>query len=236
MPAETGEFLPSDLNAWARYALAPSGQRPARHHLLLLGMLDQVSLGEIDRLMVLMPPGSAKSTYASVLFPAWWFVRHPRSSVIAASHTADLATHFGRQVRALVTEHSGVLGYRLDAGNRAAARWQTSACGEYFATGVRGPLAGRRADLAIIDDPIKSFGDAESAVQRERLWDWYRSDLTTRLKPRARVVLIMTRWHEEDLAGRLLAGDGAEWRTIRLPALAEANDPLSRLEGEPLWP
>ena len=186
--------------------------------------------------MVLMPPGSAKSTYASVLFPAWWFIQHPKSSVIAASHTADLAAHFGRQVRALVTEHSAVLGYRLNADSRAASRWQTSTQGEYFATGVRGPITGRRADLAIIDDPIKSLLDAESVVQRERLWDWYRSDLTTRLKPRARVVLIMTRWHEDDLAGRLLSQEASEWRLLRLPALAEADDPLGRQIGEPLWP
>ncbi len=209
---------------------------PARHHALLLDRLEALSQGEIDRLMVLMPPGSAKSTYASVLFPAWWFVQHPKSSVIAASHTADLAAHFGRQVRALVTEHSAVLGYRLNADNRAASRWQTSTQGEYFATGVRGPITGRRADLAIIDDPIKSLLDAESAVQRERLWDWYRSDLTTRLKPRARVVLIMTRWHEDDLAGRLLNQEASEWRLLRLPALAEADDPLGRRIGEPLWP
>lgn len=202
----------------------------------MLGLLDSLSRGEIDRLMVLMPPGSAKSTYASVLFPAWWFVQHPRSSVIAASHTADLAAHFGRQVRALVTEHGAALGYRLNPDNRAASRWQTSGRGDYFATGVRGPIAGRRADLAIIDDPVKSLVDAESAVQRERLWDWYRSDLTTRLKPRARVVLIMTRWHEEDLAGRLLAQGESEWRTIKLPALAEPDDPLGRAAGEPLWP
>ncbi len=186
--------------------------------------------------MVLMPPGSAKSTYASVLFPAWWFVQHPKSSVIAASHTADLAAHFGRQVRAHVTEYSALLGYRLNTDNRAASRWQTSAQGEYFATGVRGPITGRRADLAIIDDPIKSLLDAESALQRERLWDWYRSDLTTRLKPHARVVLIMTRWHEDDLAGRLLAQELSDWRLLRLPALAEANDLLGRQTGEPLWP
>lgn len=204
--------------------------------MLLLDRLESLSQGEIDRLIVLMPPGSAKSTYASVLFPAWWFVQHPKSSVIAASHTADLATHFGRQVRALVTEHSAVLGYRLNADNRAASRWQTSAQGEYFATGVRGPITGRRADLAIIDDPIKSLLDADSATQRERLWDWYRSDLTTRLKPRARVVLIMTRWHEDDLAGRLLGREASDWRLLRLPALAEVDDPLGRQVGEPLWP
>lgn len=195
-----------------------------------------MSLGEIDRLMVLMPPGSAKSTYASILFPAWWFIQHPNTSIIAASHTADLATHFGRQVRGLVSEFSSILGYGLNANSRAASRWQTSNRGEYFATGIRGPMAGRRADLAIIDDPIKSFVDAQNARHRERIWEWYCSDLVTRLKPHARIALVMTRWHEEDLAGRLIAQTGKPWNMIRLPALAESNDPLHRAVGEPLWP
>ena len=163
--------------------------------------------------MVLMPPGSAKSTYASVIFPAWWFTQHPTSAVIAASHTADLAEHFGRQVRNLVAEHGPRLGYTLACDNRAAARWQVSTNGQYFATGVRGPITGRRADLAIIDDPVKSQAEADNAYFRDHLWNWYRSDLTTRLKPGGRVVLIMTRWHEDDLGGRLLAQQAAEWRT-----------------------
>ncbi len=204
--------------------------------MLLLSRLEALSQGEIDRLLIMMPPGSAKSTYASVLFPAWWFTRHPHTSIIAASHTADLAAHFGRQVRALIAEHPMLLGYQLRADSRAASRWQTSTRGEYFATGVRGPITGRRADLAIIDDPVKSMLDADSARQRERLWEWYRSDLLTRLKPRGRVALIMTRWHEEDLAGRLLARSGAEWDILSLPALAEPDDPLGRAPDEPLWP
>ncbi len=97
-------------------------------------------------------------------------------------------------------------------------------------------MAGRRADLAIIDDPVKAFIDAESPRQRERIWEWYCSDPITRLKPRARIALIMTRWHEEDLAGRLISQPGKPWNMIRLPALAEADDPLKRAIGEPLWP
>lgn len=221
---------------WAEHALAPWGQQPARHHRLLLESLSRLSVGEIDRLMVLMPPGSAKSTYASILFPAWWFIQHPNTSIIAASHTADLATHFGRQVRSLVSEFSSVLGYSLNANSRAASRWQTSNRGEYFATGIRGPIAGRRADLAIIDDPVKSSVDAQNARHRDRIWEWYCSDLVTRLKPHARIALIMTRWHEEDLAGRLIAQAGKPWNMIRLPALAEVDDPLDRVVGEPLWP
>ena len=111
---------------------------------------------------------------------------------------------------------------------RPLGHWQTTAKGEYFATGIRGPLTGRRADLVIIDDPIKSHAEADSPVLRDRLWNWYRFDLTTRLKPRGRIVLVMTRWHEDDLAGRLLAQNPSDWQLIRLPALAEENDPLQR--------
>ena len=159
----------------------------------------------MDRLMVLMPPGSAKSTYASLLYPAWWFTQHPNSSVITTSHTRSLAEHFGRQVREMVREYAQLLGYGLHSGPQAAGHWQTTDNGGYFAAGIRGPLTGRRADLVIIDDPIKSQAEADSPVLRERVWNWYRFDLTTRLKPRGRIVLIMTRWHEDDLAGRLLA-------------------------------
>jgi len=186
--------------------------------------------------MVLMPPGSAKSTYASLLFPAWWFTQHPASSVIATAHTTSLAEHFGRQVRELVREYEDLLGYGLHAARKSAGHWQTTTKGEYFAAGIRGPLTGRRADLAVIDDPTKSQAEADSPVMRERLWNWYRFDLTTRLKPRGRIVLIMTRWHEDDLAGRLLAQNAAEWHLIRLPALAEENDPLQRQPGTALWP
>ena len=224
------------LLEWVVDALHPAGLKPERHQRLLLSELEALSRGEIDRLMVLMPPGSAKSTYASILFPAWWFVAYPQSSVIAASHTADLALHFGRQVRSLITEYKDKLGYKLSLDSRSAGRWRTDHGGDYFATGVRGPLTGRRADLVIIDDPVKSHIEAESKGHRERLWEWYRTDLITRLKPKGRLALIMTRWHEEDLAGLLLAARPEEWRLLRLPALAEENDPLGRLVGEPLWP
>jgi predicted phage terminase large subunit-like protein len=230
------DMVQSNLIDWASWVLEPTGQSPALHHRFLLDQLEAISRGSIDRLMVLMPPGSAKSTYASILYPAWWFTQHPASSVIAASHTTGLAEHFGRQVRDIVKEHASRLGYSLHAGLRAAGHWQTSRKGEYFAAGVRGPLAGRRADLVIIDDPIKSHAEADSPLLREWIWNWYRSDLTPRLKPKGRVVLIMTRWHEDDLAGRLLALNAAEWHIICLPALAEDNDPIGRASGTALWP
>jgi predicted phage terminase large subunit-like protein len=224
------------LQDWARTVLAPSGQVPARHHLEILKDLTGLAEGGCDRLMLLMPPGSAKSTYASVIFPPWWFLRHPTSAVIVACHTEALAWHFGRRVRRLVGEHADVLGYGLTRDDRAAGRFSTTAGGQYFAAGVRGPITGRRADLVLVDDPIKSHAEADSATLRDGLWDWWQSELLTRLKPGGRVVLVMTRWHEDDLGGRLLATDEASWRVIRLPALAEANDPLGRPAGAPLWP
>lgn len=237
-PKEAGEDPPtvSSLLDWVSLVLQRSEQAPAAHHTLLLDQLDRVVRGDVDRLMILMPPGSAKSIYTSILFPAWWFTRHPASSVIATSHTTSLAEHFGRQVRDLVREFGNRLGYTLHGARQAAGRWQITCNGDYFATGIRGPLTGRRADLVIIDDPVKSQADADSPVLRERLWNWYRFDLTTRLKPRGRVILIMTRWHEDDLAGRLLAQNKAEWHLISLPALAEDSDPLHRVVGAALWP
>jgi predicted phage terminase large subunit-like protein len=230
------DMVQSSLTDWANWVLSPIGQSPALHHRLLLEQLEAISRGTIDRLMVLMPPGSAKSTYVSILYPAWWFTQHPVSSVIATSHTRGLAENFGRQVRDLVKEHESRLGYGLHTGLRAAGHWQTTRKGEYFAAGIRGPLAGRRADLVIIDDPVKTHAEADSPLLRDWVWNWYRSDLTPRLKPNGRVVLVMTRWHEDDLAGRLLTLNAANWHIICLPALAEDNDPLGRAPDTALWP
>jgi predicted phage terminase large subunit-like protein len=221
------------LRDWAELALAPSNQVPAAHHLLLIERLERVARGEIDRLMLLLPPGSAKSTYASMLFPAWWFSQHPNSSVIAAAHTGGLARHFGRGVKTLIEAHSARLGYGLQRG-ASAERFATDRGGQYYATGVRGAVTGRRADLLLIDDPVKSQAEADDAACRERLWQWFRSDLSTRLRPGGRIVLIMTRWHPDDLGGRLMETD--DWQVLRLPALAEAGDPLGREVGAPLWP
>lgn len=186
--------------------------------------------------MILMPPGTAKSTYASVVFPAWWFTQHPRSSVISASHSLSLAKHFSRRVRTLILTKQHYLGFSIARHQQAIDAWTTSNGGDYLSVGIRGAITGRRADLVIIDDPIKSQADAESGRQREHIWDWYKSDITTRLKPNGKVVLIMTRWHPDDLGGQLLEQARSEWRVVRLPAFAEANDPLRRPVGAPLWP
>jgi hypothetical protein len=224
------------LRSWAEEAIKESGYRLAAHHRFLISELAGLAAGEYDRLMILMPPGSAKSTYASVVFPAWWFTQHPQSSIIFASHSRDLAEHFSRRVRTLIGEKQKYLGYRVVHDHRSVNAWTTSSGGEYISVGVRGAITGHRADLVIIDDPVRSQADAESSRQRKHIWDWYKSDVTTRLKPSGRVVLIMTRWHPDDLGGQLLEQSRTEWRVARLPALAETDDPIGRSVGTPLWP
>lgn len=228
-----------NLAVWCIEALSPLGLHPATHHSILLDRLEQIERGDIRRLMVLMPPGSAKSTYASILFVAWYLARHPADSVIAASHTAELAERFGRRVRNMIQEYGATLGVEVSSDNASAGQWSTTAGGEYFATGVRGPIAGHRADLALIDDPIKSREDADSETTSERNWEWWKSDLLPRLKPDAKIVLIMTRWAEHDLGGRVLEdmrSGGQPWHVLRLPMEAERDDPIGRALGQPLWP
>jgi predicted phage terminase large subunit-like protein len=224
------------LRAWAEEVLKDTGYRLAGHHGFLITELEALSNGQYDRLMILMPPGSAKSTYGSIIFPVWWFIQHPGTSVISASHSLQLAEHFSHRVRRLILAKQQYLGFTIAQDRRSIASWSTSDGGEYVSVGVRGAIAGRRADLVIIDDPIKSQADAESSRQRDHIWEWYKSDITTRLKPGGKVVLIMTRWHPDDLGGQLLERAEAEWRVIRLPAIAEADDPLGRAVGMPLWP
>lgn len=215
-----------------------AGYVPAKHHRLLIDKLEAVERGEISRLMVCMPPGSAKSTYASVEFPAWFTGRNPKLSIIAASHTQELAERFGRRVRNIAAseEFGNVFGFGVSDDSSSAGRWDNERGGEYFAAGVGGSITGRRADLAVIDDPVKSREDADSERSRQKAWDWYVNDLLTRLKPGARQIVVMTRWHEDDLGGRILERERDKWELIELPMEAMTNDPLGRIPGERLWP
>jgi predicted phage terminase large subunit-like protein len=201
--------------------------------------LEAVERGETPRLMVLMPPGSAKSTYTSILFPPWFMGRNPQMSVLGVSNTTDLAERFSRRVRNLVgtREFANVFESNgLNPDSAAAGNWETLKGGEFFAAGMGAAIAGRRADLGLIDDPIKTRSEADSDRVRQTQWDWYINDFLTRLKPGARQILIQTRWHEDDLGGRILERESNKWRVIKLPMLAGASDPLGRKAGERLWP
>ena len=159
--------------------------------------------------------------------------RQPKANLLAASHTTELAEKWGRRVRNLVNEHAPTLGISPSADSQAAGRWSLSTGAEYYSAGVGTGIAGFRAKYGLIDDPIRSRQDADSELIRDRIWDWYINDFRTRLVPGAAEVLIQTRWHEDDLAGRAL--NHSKWHVISLPAIAEANDQLGREVGEPLW-
>ena len=227
----------NSISSWISYR--DVGIVPALHHELIIRELEAVERGEVTRLMLALPPGSAKSTYTSVEFPPWFIGRNPKSSVIAASHTLDLAERFGRKARNIVAsrDFKNVFDFTISEDSQAAGKWETTTGAEYFAVGVGGSVTGRRADLGIIDDPVKGREDADSERSRETVWQWYLNDFLTRLKPGARQVLIMTRWHEDDLAGRLLAREASKWRVITIPMISEGDgDPLNRPVGARLWP
>lgn len=208
------------------------GYRPAAHHRLLIKELENVARGETPRLAIFMPPGSAKSTYSSILFPPW-FLMNGGGNILAASHTIELARRWGRRVRNLIVEHSSMLRIALAEDSTAAERWSLHNGIEYYAAGVGTGIAGFRGKLGLIDDPVRSREDADSETVREKIWDWYINDFRPRLVPGAARILIQTRWHEDDLAGRALNHE--DWRVISLPALAEPGDLLGRAPGEPLW-
>lgn len=227
-----------DLIAYAQ--LSWDGYRPAGHHRLIADALQRVADGETRRLMLFVPPRHGKSMLASEYFPAQYLGRWPDRDVIAATYAQGLADDFGRKVRNLLTGtvHQAVFpGCKLAGDSRAADRLHTSEGGAYYAVGAGGPITGRGAHLLVIDDPIKGREDADSELMRQRLKDWYTSVARTRLMPGGAIVVIQTRWHEDDLAGWLLREHTHEqWETINLPALAEPGDALGRAEGEPLWP
>lgn len=217
---------------------------PARHHRFFCEALDRVTQKQCTRLIISAPPGSAKSTYSSLAFPAHFMGNRPGCNVISSSHTADFSEGWGRKVRNLISsrQYQDIFeDTRLAEDSRAAGHWTLNTGGEYFAVGVGGSVTGRRADLALVDDPFKGRADADSATRRDHVWDWFRADLYTRLKPGGAIVIIATRWHEDDLIGRILQQmkeGGEPWEYLVFPALCNdpENDIMGRQEGEALWP
>ena len=166
------------------------GYRPARHHRFLIEYLTAVAEGKIRNLMIFMPPGAGKSIYTSILFVVWYLTNFPTRSVIAACHTLEFAEKWGRRNRNIFAEHCKALGVPLSPDSQAAGRWSLASGGEYLAAGVGSAITGFRADLGLIDDPVKSREDADSKIMRDRAWEWFKSDFCTRLKPDGAKILI----------------------------------------------
>jgi predicted phage terminase large subunit-like protein len=195
--------------------------------------LGQVTTGDIDRLMIFLPPRHGKSEMTTVRYAAWWLERDPSQRVIIGSYSQTLANKFSRKVRKIADGR----GVPIDFARRAVDDWETLKGGGLRAAGVGAGVTGMGGNLIIIDDPIKNREEANSLTYRDKVWTWYTDDLYTRLEPGGRIILIVTRWHEDDLPGRILASeDGPNWTVIKIPAIAEDNDPLGRERGAALWP
>ena len=205
----------------------------ARHHRLIAAQLERVLTGEVDRLMLLVPPRHGKSELASRRFPAFYLGGYPDRQFLSISATADLAADFGREVRNLISgaEYRSLFDTVLAADSHAKGKWHTSAGGLYYSVGIGGAVLGRGAHVMLIDDPFASMEEALSEVTRKNVWDWYTGTAYNRLMPGGKIVVINHRMHEDDLAGRLLAqqaAGGDKWEVVELPAIDN--------KGAALWP
>lgn len=233
--------LAKDLLAQRRLAdfialMEPAYER-ARHTTVICEHLEAVERGDIRRLMMFMPPRHGKTMHTSQAFPAWALGRRPRSQIVLASHGSDLAEENSRKARSYMFADCWPFECRVSDESRAAHRWHTDAGGIVIAAGIEGGLTGRGADLLIIDDPIKGPTEAASESEREKAWSWYCDVARTRLMPGGRIILCQTRWHDDDLAGRILNAAGSQrWTVLSLKGIAEDDDPLGRSPGEMLWP
>jgi hypothetical protein len=213
-----------------------------RAHVRLIGEhLGDVGHGRVDRLLITTPPQVGKTVTAVVGNAFWWLCRRPEHRVIIGSYGNALAVNRGRSIRKMVIEHGHRYGLALERGAASVADWELTTGGGVKSVGVGAGVTGSPGDIALIDDPHKNRAEADSLRRRDAVFDWYSADLLSRLAPGAPVVLIMTRWHPDDLAARVLADEGREedggrWRVVHLPALSlGANvDPLGRPHGEPL--
>jgi hypothetical protein len=219
----------NSLEGFTRYT--KPDYRVAPHHKTICEALEAIERGDIDRLALFTAPRHGKSELASRRFPAWYLGRNPNHQIICASYSAELANDFGRDVRNIVAsrEYKAVFpDVSLAPDSQAANRWHTSDGGVYVSAGIGGSLTGKGAHVALIDDPVKDQQEADSDISKRRTWDWYASVLRTRLMPKGKIVLIQTRWSEDDLAGRILSGpEAGRWHVVTLPAI---------VDGKALWP
>jgi len=207
-----------------------------RHHERMAKAFEEVARGEVKRLIINMPPRHTKSEFASYLLPAWFLGKFPHKKVIQTSHTAELATGFGRKVRNLVDSEPYKKVFpqiELQTDSKAAGRWNTNFGGDYFAIGVGGAVTGKGADILIIDDPHSEQEAAIGAYNPEvydKVYEWYTSGPRQRLQPGGAIVIVMTRWSLRDLTAQVLKSaanrGGEEWKVIELPAILPSDKPL----------
>jgi len=201
------------------------------HLILMRSYLNKIIAGEKIKIMFFLPPQHGKSTHNTIHFPAFYLTKNPKNKVIVGAYNQEFANSFSRKIRTL-TERNIL----LSTERTAVTEWETSVGGYLKVVGVGGGITGYGADLIVIDDPIKNREEANSKIYRERIWNWWTDSISTRAHPKTSYIFTMTRWHQDDLAGRILENE-KDWLVICLPALAESEkDLLGRKEGEALWP
>lgn len=191
------------------------------------------------KLMVNMPPRHGKSELITRAAPAWFLTRYPTKRVIITGYEADFAADFGRDARRYIDEYGESFGVVSDKSMTSKSNWGLMNGGGLKTAGAGGSIVGKGADFFVIDDPVKNSEEADSAVIRESHWQWYTGTILTRLEPGGVIVMVMTRWHEDDLGGRVLQYEPDQWYVLSLPAIAdhtEGTDRVGRLPGEALWP
>ncbi len=198
------------------------------HHKKIADQFNRLARGDINRLIINMPPRHTKSEFASFLLPAWMIGKNPKLKIIQTTHTAELAVRFGRKAKTLIDseDYQKIFQTRLREDSQAAGRWETEQGGEYFAAGVGGAITGRGADLLIIDDP-HSEQDALNPESLERAYEWYTSGPRQRLQPGGKIVVVMTRWSVKDLTAQLIKSSAEAkadtWELIEFPAIIPTN-------------
>ena len=200
------------------------------------------------RIILEIPPRFGKSELATIKFPAWLLGNYPDMQFIVSSYSGDLAKDFGAKTRDLMAgqEYQELFSTRLKKDTKAKSKWMTNEGGSYTAVGVGGSITGRGGNVLIIDDPLKNREEAESELIRNKIWNWYTSTLYTRQEGNSAIIVIATRWHSDDLIGRLIAKqqedelankkDYDKWEVIKFSAIASEDEPPYRLAGESLWP
>lgn len=212
--------------------VSPSSWRfDAKHIRLITDHIDAMRRNEFDRLAIFMPPRHSKSETCTVRAPAYLLEHDLEERILVTGYNETMARRFSRKTRAILRGR-----IPLSKEKSGVDEWETMAGGGMVARGVGTPPTGFGFRWIFIDDPIKKREEAESLTYREKTWDWYTDDLYTRLEPGGKIVMTLTRWHHDDIAARALASEPGKWRILRLPALAEENDPIGRAIGEALWP
>lgn len=246
----------ADLLAFTKYTMpdpeAPSDYHRSRYqaevfHKACAEALEAVERGEIVQLIFCMPPRHGKSEIATRRFAAWYSGKHPEQDIAVASYSDTMAHDFGADTRAILMLHQFKQifpGYKLRRGGNAKDNIQTVEGGRLIYVGRGGALTGRGANLLLIDDLFKDHEEARSQTIRDQAWNWFTKVAMTRRMGKKLVVVTMTRWHSDDIIGRITdpenphynAIEAAKWKIIKLPAIAEDDDPLGRPVGAPLWP